>query len=326
MGMTKGLTLAVATALLAGAANCPCSGEEMYAVTAVGTHKGTLLSVDTETGQTQVVGPAGMGANLLFTVSLAVRPSDGTLFVDNNTSPNYGLSKIDRITGLAALIGVNFMMNELTFDTAGRLYTQITTDNPGAVGPIGLVNTANGATTPLTGPSLPRLFGLAFNSSDGYLYGLSEGNTLLKIDTMGSPVSRIFLPSANPPPGSFSFDVPGAIAFDRNGTLVVSDLANRLFDIDLTSGAISNIRLISDNERLQGLARAIPEPSSFSLLFIGAYIFCGPIGRITGYCCRYRPQGQRGRRGDERRAAKSVVTIGRPANEGTGVASDAANC
>ena len=120
MGMTKGLTLAVATALLAGAANCPCSGEEMYAVTAVGTHKGTLLSVDTETGQTQVVGPAGMGANLLFTVSLAVRPSDGTFFVDNNTSPNYGLSKIDRITGLATPIGVNFMMNELTFDTAGR--------------------------------------------------------------------------------------------------------------------------------------------------------------------------------------------------------------
>src|SRR5690348_3078865 len=64
------------------------AGELMYAVSAVGTAKGTLLTLDVATGAVQVIGPAGMGIpSVQSTVAITARPSDGALFVDCNTPP-----------------------------------------------------------------------------------------------------------------------------------------------------------------------------------------------------------------------------------------------
>lgn len=231
--------------------------EFMYGVTALDIHNGTLLGVNIRTGESHEIGPHGMGLGLNFLVSLAARPSDGELFADCN-APSFanGLVSVSRATGLATSIGQNNLLNELAFDAKGILYTQIVPPIGGAVGPIGLVNIADGSTTPLSGPEIPRLFGLAYNSGDGFLYGLTFDNLLYKLSTTGQVVSSIQVSST---------EVPGAIAFDRNGQLICTDIVDRLFDINLIEGSIGNIRFTSDGSsgyRPQGLAPMIPEPTT----------------------------------------------------------------
>jgi hypothetical protein len=241
--------------------DCGWADELMYAVTAQQSQQGTLYTVNIETGAVQQIGPKGMGIGLTTTVNIATRPSDGALFLDHNSSPFDGLWRIDGATGLATFIGTNSSLNELAFDHNDVLYTQIATSTIGVMGAIGRVDSGTGSITPLTGPDLPRLFGLTYDQNNAILYGLTFDNVLYKLDLNGQILSTVSIASSN---------VPGAIAFDRNGQLFGTDLDSRIFDIDPDTGAISNIRFAGIP--IQGLAQIVPEPSSPILMLILAVI------------------------------------------------------
>lgn len=239
------------------------AGEVMYAVTAQSSSRwGTLYSVDIETGHSFQIGPRGMGHSLQFTVALAAQPRSGKLYLLDNTTEFGNLFSLDKVTGLAKPISMQEPVNELAFDSNGRLFTQLLLGDGLPSGPIGVFDLGAGQVESLDGDILPRLAGLAFNPYDGHLYGVtltkaSSEELLLKIALDGKLVSSI--------PLSPEIGVAGAVVFDRNGRLVGSNLASQLFEIDTITGEVSDLRNIFPRIAVQGLARSIPESPSFLL-------------------------------------------------------------
>lgn len=220
--------------------------EQMYGVDA---STDSLYIIETDTGAVvTVIGPLHPDPSRFTTpVAMAVRPSDGAIFVDNNTpSMDNGLARVDPATGLATFVG-GPITGGLAFDNAGNLYT-------GGSGGLQLVNTTTGAQTPVGGPSLPTLYGLDFNSTDGLLYGITSSSPgaipdLLKIDPVtGALVTTIALSTA-------ISGVPGTLVFESSGKLVGSSTGGDLFDINTTTGAVTNIR--PADESPQGMGRII---------------------------------------------------------------------
>ena len=222
-----------------------------------------MFTINLDTGDTNFIGSLHLDPGRYTTpVSMAVRPSDGVIFVVNNSPapPDSGISTVDPVSGLATLVaGSNY--NTLAFDSSDVLYTQNSSNR------FGTVNLGTGVITSLGGPDLGiALSALDFNAADGFLYGMNIGGTnLYRIDRNTGTFTLI------PVVGALS--VVGTLMFDANGTLVGSDTANgNLFDIDITTGIVSNLRGISaSNLRPQGMGRMfsnIPIPPVTALFGI----------------------------------------------------------
>lgn len=89
-----------------------------------------LYTIDSAIGVHSVVGPPGAG-RLKAPGSMAVRPTDGELFVYNNVGTEgfrrqWGLVKLDRCTGFATRVGpatqAHVSMGAIAFAPDGRLY------------------------------------------------------------------------------------------------------------------------------------------------------------------------------------------------------------
>jgi len=228
------------------------AGEEMFAVDS---HVDALYLIDIDSGDTALIGPGGMGIGAMTPVSMARRPSDGALFVTNNSPAGVaGLLRVDPATGLATHIGGS--PRSIACDDAGTLYTQtggLASTGPGS---LATIDPTTGALTPLGGPSFDNLLGLDYNGEHGLLYGISERGDLVRIDTDGSVVGTTHV----------SPWFPGALAFSASGRLILSTLTDELFDIDLDTGTLINGRPASLTP--QGLA-VVPEPASAALLLLG---------------------------------------------------------
>jgi DNA-binding beta-propeller fold protein YncE len=255
--------------------DCGAKGAFAYAVSAFE----PLVRLNTDTGAVVVIGPLSSDSTRFQTpVGMGVRPTDGAIYVDNNSPPSDdGLARLDPLTGLVTSFFAG-TYNQLTFDSDGTLYTQVASSSIGTTGPIAKVNPANGIKVVLSsGQSLPRLFAFAFNPSDGFLYGISEPATpfsgsLLKIDaTTGAMVGSIALSS------NLASRTVGEMLFDDQGALIVSTFGPYLFDVDPTNGVATNQRTVQSGFTPQGMGyipAPVPEPSAISLIGLSWLYLC----------------------------------------------------
>jgi DNA-binding beta-propeller fold protein YncE len=238
---------AAACALSLACAAAPADADEVWAVDA---STDSLYVLDTDTGAVlRTLARLHPDTSRFQTpISMAIRPGDGAIFVKNNSPAiDDGLAMVDPVTGLATHIGGDLIDGSIAFDDAGTLYgvnnfLQMVTIDP-----------ATGEMTLLGGSSLPRLFGLDYNSADGFLYGISGAigvaPNLLRIDpATGEAVATL---PVSPAPTTSA--VPGSLMFDSSGALLASDLARNLYEIDPDTGAVSNVRSADAGPQGMGL-------------------------------------------------------------------------
>ena len=214
-----------------------------------------LSRIDPVTGEVTFIGPLDPDPGRFVTpVAMAIRPSDSTIFVWNNSDGQHGeistgvLLTVDPATGLATevdpdtsnqggLSALAFGPNEGLFGVVGSALFEI---NPSTGVRISIGSLGSGL----------RVAGADF-SAGGILYGIIFSKKLVKINTAtGTAYDIVDL--------SEDIGVPGSIAFDpETGTLVGSGFGgpegNILFDIDISSGEISNIRPVSGGSTPQGM-------------------------------------------------------------------------
>lgn len=234
-----------------------------YVVYAVDSSQDALYTLDLATGATNLIGDLNPDSALYATpVSMAIRPSDGTIFVNNNSrSADNVLATVDAATGLAtSLGGGDYIDQALAFDNRNTLYAA------DATGALATINQTDGSSTAIGGSRLPRLFGLDYNSADGFLYGITGSLSaldLLKINpTDGSLVSTLALSN------SISGSAPGTLMFDWNGILwgTTNSGSDNLFQIDTATGNVSNFRTVSAGFTPQGMGyvdvNVVPVPAA----------------------------------------------------------------
>ena len=208
-----------------------------YIVYAVDSSSDSLYTLDLNTGNTSIIGALHPDSSRYVTpVSMAIRPSDGTIFVNNNSpvSDNV-LATVNASTGLATSTGGGGYIDQaLAFDGNNNLYA---TDGSGA---LAIINQTDGSSTALGGARLPRLFGLDFNVADGFLYGITASATSLFLDLLKIDPATGDLVSTTGLNQEVSGSAPGSLMFDWNGTLwgTTNGSSDNLFQIDTGTGNV----------------------------------------------------------------------------------------
>lgn len=247
------------------------SAQEVSAVLLWGTSSSTdgLSLIDSETGEHSFLGRFSPDTTK-FTVplELSTRPSDGAIFIVNNTVTAQ-LAIVDPATALATTL-YSGSFGAIAFDRNDVLYAHMIGPSTTATGPMATMNLQTGAFTSLGGPALPRLTGLAFNPLDNLLYGatlynLSTGEqNLLKIDPLtGQILASVSVSGAG---GSGIDD----LVFDSGGNAIVSASAG-IGALNITTGVVSNrLRYSPTIAGFQGIGLVIPEVSSAMLIVAGS--------------------------------------------------------
>jgi hypothetical protein len=227
----------------------PLSAPRLYGVNSA---DDGLSTIYVSTGNAVFIGRlGGSDPNKFVTpVAMAIRPSDSQIFVWNNSDSdgssrvlNTGvLLTVDACSGVGTPVNpsaeVQGQMNALAFHPNGTLYGiglgtggdrlfEINTVTGEKITDIGLLGLGSNA-----------VFGADF-ASDGTLYGLSsDGTQLVTINTTtgAATVAATLSPSQG---------VGGSIVFDPTGDFLLGTSPEFLFDIDITTGAISNVRSVS---------------------------------------------------------------------------------
>lgn len=225
------------------------AGEELFGVNA---SDDGLSEVDPVTGAVSFIGPLHPDADSVATpVAMAVR-DDTVLYVWNNSdgSGNQAvttgeLMTVDRCTGEGTNVDsqtpgqgvLNALASSPTdslFGVASDLYTiDSATGVRTLVGSLGIASEVGGAAFDANG----TLYGLQLNGDPG-----SGGGQLVTIDTNTGAATVVSTLDTN-------VGTVGSIVFDPNGTLVGSAFAGPdgdiLFDIDVATGAVTDVRQIS---------------------------------------------------------------------------------
>ncbi|MFC1966715.1 WD40/YVTN/BNR-like repeat-containing protein [Chloroflexota bacterium] len=224
----------------------------------VNSHDDGLSSIDPDTGDVSFIGQLDPSDCIYTTpISMAIRPTDGEIFVWNNSDGTGDpgpcppiirtgvLLTVDRNTGLATQISSTNQgqLSALAFDPDGILYGLDTTlneidDNTGIIAYVGDIGLRIGAADFDTG---------------GTLYGVELTNLperLVTIDTNTGIATTV---------ATITTDIGtiGSIVFAPDGTLIGSGFngpqGSILFDIDKTTGEVSNIRSLSGGFAPQGM-------------------------------------------------------------------------
>ena len=224
-----------------------------------------LSQIDPQTCEVNFIGPLDPNPNLLVTpVAMAVRPTDGKIFVWNNSDEGITtgvLLTVDPGTGLATPVDPA---------TPGQGVIQAIAFSPDGEGLFGSSYAKFYKIDPDTGEkileydldtSLGPVYALDF-SPQGVLYGVSTTNKLVTIDTTngeGSLVADL----------SIDIGVPGSIVFDpATGLLIGSgfggDLGDILFHIDPADGNVSIICSMS-RQAPQGMGFVAEAPVYMSV-------------------------------------------------------------
>ncbi|MEQ8318215.1 MAG: GC-type dockerin domain-anchored protein [Phycisphaerales bacterium] len=202
--------------------------DDMYAVDS---SSDSLYIFDSDTGATvRMIGPLHPDPTRYTTpISMAVTRSFSIFVINNTPAGDNGLSRVDRLTGLATHIGGN-VRGSIAIGPGGVLYG---TD---ASGRLGTVSSSTGTVSLLGGSVLPRLFGLDYNTRDGFFYGITSASPgsvpeLLRINpSTGAVVATIPLST------TIAGSAPGSIAFQRDGDLVMTDNGRQLYEINIVTG------------------------------------------------------------------------------------------
>src|SRR5690606_3433211 len=206
-------------------------------VWAVDSTSDSLYVFDTDTGE--VVRTVGRlhpdPARYQTPVGMAVRPSDGAIFVKNNTpSIDDGLVRVDPATGEATFIGGPELDGSLAFDDEDVLDASVLSQG------IVTVDPATGEQTPLAVVPMPRLYGMDYRSADDRLYGIAwsfgDEPQLYRIDPDSGNVEEIITLT-----GGVTDAAPGSLVFESDGTLKATSFDGRLFTIDPETGVVSDL-------------------------------------------------------------------------------------
>jgi CSLREA domain-containing protein len=216
-----------------------------------------LSRIDPATGAVTFISRLDPDVTKLTTpIAMAVRPSDGKIFVWNNTDGNTNptivttgvLLTVDQCTGRAAKVnpdaGSQGAFDQLAFSPSGVLYLL-------GNGALYTVNQDTGQKTLVGVFGLDaRIKGAAFDPATGVLYGVDlDGLSLYTINTTTGAATLV----ANL---SQSVGIIGAIAVTPQGGLILSTLAGKLFDLDKSTGVLSNARSLAGNYAPQGMGFA----------------------------------------------------------------------
>ena len=207
-------------------------------------------------------------------VAMAVRPSDQTIFVWNNsdlaidhqtTVTNGRLLTVNTCTGRATQVGPGPRgdLGALAFAPSGALF--------GLSDVLYSVNATTGELTQVGSPTRTfQVAGADFNGN-GTLYAVTLGlgtDTLLTISTTTGQETVVGVLNVNGAPTDVG--TVGSIVFAPNGTLIGSafnsPLTNPrgdvLFDINPATAGVSNVRAVTGGMAPQGLgfARACRSP------------------------------------------------------------------
>ena len=234
----------------------------------------SLFQINPSTGTTTLIGsldPLGNSASSRYAtpIAMAIRPSDQKIFVYNNsetlTNPagvtTGDVLTVDPLTGAATAVGgpSGVTMQALAFSPGGQLYgfgengLHSIDDTTGVLTFINMVT---------AGQQVLRPLGADFNSA-GVLYvaaldaNSGTGSSLYTVDPLTAQatlVAAVAFPA-----------VPGSIVFAPGGNLLGSDIDGNLFDIDPTTGALSNFRVLANSNGSQGLGFVVPETSTWLL-------------------------------------------------------------
>jgi len=239
----------------------PC--EAVFSEILYGVESGTdgLSVYDPVTGDANFIGELDgdpLVNNFSTPIAMAVRPSDGTIFVWNNSSGSppgpweltYELLTVDPATGLATevdpLASPQGQLGALVFTPDGRLFGLDHTSET-------LVEIDPATGLFVVGSTVDLGLGITAADSDacGVIYGVELNGGAERFVTIDPTTGAVTdINDLNPEVG-----VIGSIVFDPDGNLIGSSfggsLGKVLFDIDLATGAVSNIR--STQTASQGL-------------------------------------------------------------------------
>ncbi len=242
----------------------PFSGSDI--LSGVNSSDDGLSLINSQTGAVSFVGRLDPNTNLYTTpVAMGVRPSDGEIFVWNNSGDGTSASAetgvlltVDPGTGQGTPVNSSTpsqgSLGALAFSPSGALYgfaDRVVTPEEGSpylVSDLVSVSPSTGVKTLIAQLSEELRIGGADLSCGGTLYGveLSTGSErLVTVDVTTGTVTVIGTLS----PG---ISVIGSIVFDQFGTLIGS-AGGTLFDINPTTGAVSNVRSVAGGSSPQGL-------------------------------------------------------------------------
>jgi hypothetical protein len=231
--------------------------------------KDGLSVIDPVTGVSTFIGPLHNDICKYTTpVAMAVRPSDGTIFVWNNSDGGMPcpfqmttgvLLTVDPDDGLATQVSTTNQgpLQALAFAPDGRLFgleNQLFEINP-ETGVRTLVGTLL-----IEGTEGLRIGGAAFDAS-GTLFGLELASGAKRLVTINTSTAAVTVVGVlNPNPSEYAI---GSIVFDPTGTLIGSAQepgvdTDELFDINKLTGAVSNVRTISGGYFPQGMGFGPP--------------------------------------------------------------------
>jgi hypothetical protein len=239
------MLLRAAGTLLSIVATAADRAEVVYGVDS---NDDSLYTLDLSTGTTTIIGPLhGDPARYTTPVAMAVRPSDGQIFVWNNSpAGDGGLSIVDPATGGATLLGGPVIRQAVAFDGNARLRAI-------SGGALITINQSTGAAMGGVGAGLPVVHGLDFNPNDGFLYGIDPNPAapqIYRIDPCrGTLVATIGLSMA------LTGSATGSLLFDSSGTLhgTTNGAVDNLFEIDPATGVVSNLRTCTSSPQGLGL-------------------------------------------------------------------------
>lgn len=219
-----------------------------------------LSIIDPDSGQVTFIGPLDTDPDTFTTpIAMAVRPTDGKIFVWNNSDPAGVLLTVDPCTGLATKVNPlapdQGTQHALAFASDGKLFGVSST----LLYEIDTISGVKSFIGNLNVGSRTAAFGADFDAN-GVLYAItfdydnpSAFKKLITIDTSTGQGSIV---------GQLNVDIgtPGSIVFDATGKLIGSGSdgpeGQILFDINPADGTVSNIRTLSGGTTPQGMGFA----------------------------------------------------------------------
>jgi len=236
-------------------------------------------------GNNAVAGSGGLraynlttGTDTLIAGGLS-RPADITVEGPNTVLVSeFNAGRIDRInltTGAVSLLGsYGGTPNGLTFDASGRLFAVLGTRTGGPTG--SFVAQLN----PITGAIIAQTAGL--NSVDGLTYDRFTGQ-LFGASTLGSVLYSINPNNLNSVVGIALPGLADGVSSNGRGDLFIGgrppagQTGASIFDYNLMTGVITTSATIAGSGSID-LVGAVPEPSTFALVAIGAVACAGRYG------------------------------------------------
>ena len=269
--MRKTLIHTLAAAGLAAVATLPVQAADLYGTQFAATTSLYMLNTSTgsaspgvSTGTANITDLASTGSS---TTIWGVAASNNTLYRYNAATS--AVTATVPITGALSPTGAAQPIVSLA-QNGSVLYGNSTTTFGGS-NELFRIDPATGAATWIGNTQIDKLYALAYNPADGFLYGangeIGESSTLWKISTTTAAATAIGTLSTN---GNFDL----AFRPGDNKLFLASSGSFSLYTVDVLTAAETLVGAYGSSTNIAGLAFAVPEPQTWAML-AGGLAFVG---------------------------------------------------